>query len=416
MNSNVDTLVFILIILIFLSGFFSSIETAFNCANKIRLKNMANNGNKKALLVIKLLEKSDELLSTVLIGNNIVNIAAATIATLIFTKIYGDQGATISTIVMTLIVLVFGEITPKSLAMEKPEKFCMFTARFTATLMLVFKPLTLIFSGWKYLVKKIFKFEEEEAMMQDELLTMVEEAENDGDLEAHESDLICAAIEFNDLDVKDILTPRVDLVAVEIKSNLADVENIFRTNSFSRLPVYEHTIDNVVGFIHEKDFYAMYYRKEKNNLKSIVKTLIYTSKHVKISTLLRQLQKSNTHMAIVLDEYGGTVGVITLEDILEELVGDIWDEHDTVKQLIKKVNDNTFIVEGEAELDDLFELLDIEVDDDDFDFVTVGGFVVSEFDHIPQKGETFKFSDINFTVIKADNRRVEKVKVEILKK
>lgn len=414
MDSNIQTLIIILLVLILFSGYFSATETAFSCANKIRLKNMVNNGNKSAERVLKLLDDYDSLISTILIGNNIVNIAGASIATVIFTKIYGDAGASISTLVMTIVVLIFGEITPKSLAKEQPEKFSMMSSGFISLLNVIFIPLNALFSLWKNFIKKIFKFQGEDSMTQDELITMVEEAENDGDLEAHESDLICAAIEFNDLDVKDILTPRVDLVAIDIRSALEDIEKVFRFNSFSRLPVYENSIDNIVGFIHEKDFYNLYYN-EKGPLKSIIKTIIFTNLHVKISGLLKQLQSSKTHMAIVLDEYGGTSGIITLEDILEELVGDIWDEHDIVVEYYKQIDDTTFLIECDADLEDMFERFNVKTDDE-FEMITVSGWVIHQFEHIPNVGESFDYLNINVEVTKADARKVNEIKVTLIQK
>ncbi|MEG0077754.1 HlyC/CorC family transporter [Anaerorhabdus sp.] len=411
MNSSVQFLVIILCVLILFSAYFSATETAFSCSNRIRLKNMLNNGNKTAGRVLKLLDNYDDLISTILIGNNIVNIGSATIATVIFTKIYGDAGASISTLVMTIVVLIFGEITPKSMAKENPEQFAMFSSAFIQVLGYIFLPLNCLFSVWKNLIKKMFKFKQEDTDTQDELLTMVEEAESEGNLEAHESDLISAAIEFNDLDVKDILTPRVDLIAVDIKSPLIDIEKVFRFNSFSRLPVYENSIDNIVGFIHEKDFYNLYYN-EKGPLKSIIKTLIFTNLHVKISSLLKQLQSSKIHMAIVLDEYGGTSGIITLEDILEELVGDIWDEHDIVVEYYKQLEDHVYLVECDAELEDMFERFDVKTDEE-FEMITVSGWVIHKLDHIPCVGETFSYKNLDLTVTKSDARKVNEVKVVV---
>ncbi|MFV0479798.1 MAG: HlyC/CorC family transporter [Anaerorhabdus sp.] len=408
---STEMLIVTLFILIACSAYFSAIETAFSCANKIRLKHLSNNGNKKATSALKLLEKYDELISTILIGNNIVNIAAATIATVIFTRILGDIGATVSTLVVTIVVLIFGEITPKSLAKEFPEKFSMFSSGVISILMKLFFPLIFIFGIWKKMIRKLFKFKAEDSMTQEELITMVEEAENEGDLEAHESDLILAAIEFNDLDVKDILTPRVDLVTINIENSLEDVEKSFRLNAYSRIPVYENSIDNIVGFIHEKDFYSLYYQ-DKGPLKSIIKPLFYTSPHVKISSLLRQLQSSKTHMAVVLDEYGGTAGIITLEDILEELVGDIWDEHDTVIEHYTKLEESIYLVDCDADLEDTFEYFDIKPSEE-YEMITVSGWVIHEFEHIPLEGESFDYQNMTIEVTKADSRKVNEIKVTV---
>ena len=409
MESNI----IILFILIMFSALFSAVETAFSSANKSRLKNYANDGNKNAAKVLDLLEDYDKLITTVLIGNNIVNIAATTLATVIFTQLYKDKGATISTIVMTILVLTFGEICPKSIAKRMSEKFACSTVNFIAAVEWLLTPLIAIFSGFKWVLYHMIKIEDDDSDITDELITMVEEAQNDGDLEEHESDLISAAIEFNDLDVRDILTPRVDIVAVDITTPLNKIEETFRFNSFSRLPIYENTVDNIVGVIHEKDFYNLYYVK-KAPLKSIIQPVLYTAQHVKISTLLRQLQSSKQHLAVVLDEYGGTSGIITLEDILEELVGEIWDEHDIVKEFYTKLDEDTYLVKCDAPLDDMFERFDVE-DDEDHDYITVSGWVIHEFEKIPKPKECFTYKNLEVMVEKADARKVMEIKVHILK-
>lgn len=414
MSNSTQLLVFVLIILILLSALFSAIETAYSCANKIRLRNMANDGREEAEKVLKLLDNYDQLLSTVLVGNNIVNITAATIATVIFTRIYGDSGATISTIVMTVAILIFGEITPKSIAKEIPEKFAMSTCGLMRFLEILFFPLNWLFSGWKILVHKMVRVDEDDSDIADELITMVDEAEKEGDLEEHESDLISAAIEFNDLDVKDVLTPRVDVVAVDIATPADGVEKVFRMNSFSRLPVYENSIDNIVGVIHEKDFYN-FYHDEPGPIRRIIKPVIYTSPNVKISALLKQLQKAKLHLAVVLDEYGGTQGIITMEDIIEELVGEIWDEHDTVREYYTKINDSTYLVKCDADIDDMLERFNVKAEEE-YDFITVSGWVIHELEHIPQVNETFQFQNLKVTITKADQRKVLEIRVEILPK
>ena len=412
MTDRMDIMIFVLVILVLFSALFSSIETAFSSVNKIKLRNSANDGNREAEGCLKLLSDYDRLLSTVLIGNNIVNIAAATLGTLIFTAYFNDSGPTISTIVMTVVVLIFGEITPKSIAKEMPEKFCMRTWKFVRFLEVFFAPLNWLFSGWKVLVRKLVHVDEDDSDIADELITMVDEAEKEGDLEAHESDLISAAIEFNDLDVKDVLTPRVDVVAVDIAAPNKAIEKVFRMNSFSRLPVFENSIDNIVGVIHEKDFYNLYYQEE-GPIRRIIKPVIYTSPNIKISTLLKQLQKAKLHLAVVLDEYGGTQGIITMEDIIEELVGEIWDEHDTVREYYKKIDEHTYLVRCDADIDDMFERFGVREPDEEYDFITVSGWVIHELDHIPQSGEKFHFENLDVEVTKADQRKVLEIKVQI---
>ncbi len=405
-----------IVICILFSGLFSATETAYSSSSKIRLKNMVNDGNKKATSALVILEDFDKFLTSILIGNNIVNIAAATISTLLFSQLLkGGEGPTVSTIVITVITLMFGEIAPKSLAKQAPEKFACATVELVNFFEFIFTPLTVVLKGWTWLVNHVVRVEEDENDISDELITMVDEAEKDGDLEEHESDLISAAIEFNDLDVKDVLTPRVDIVAVNITSTHEQIEKAFRFNSFSRLPVYENSVDNIVGVIHEKDFYELMYHNNKGPIRRIIKPVIYTSPNTQISTCMKQLQAAKLHMAVVLDEYGGTEGIITLEDIIEELVGEIWDEHDIVEDFYTKIDDNTWMVKGDAEIDDLIDRFDVEEEDEEFDFITVSGWAISELHHIPKVNEEFTYKNLHVVITKADQRKVLEVKVEINK-
>ena len=411
-----STYIIAIVILTLFSGLFSATETAYSSSSKIRLKNMTNDGNTKASSVLVILDDFDKFLTSVLIGNNIVNIASATISTLLFSLILkGGKGPTVSTIVITVITLLFGEIAPKSLAKQAPEKFACATVGVVNFFEFVFTPLTIVLKGWTWLVNHFAHIEQDEGDISDELITMVDEAEKDGNLEEHESDLISAAIEFNDLDVKDVLTPRVDIVAVNIASSHEQIEKAFRFNSFSRLPVYENTVDNIVGVIHEKDFYELMYHNNKGPIRRIIKPVIYTSPNTQISTCMKQLQAAKLHMAVVLDEYGGTEGIITLEDIIEELVGEIWDEHDVVEDFYTKVDDYTWMVKGDAEIDDLIDRFGVEEEDEEFDFITVSGWAIAELHHIPKVNEEFDYKNLHVTITKADQRKVLEVKVEIQK-
>ena len=411
-----STYIIAIVILTLFSGLFSATETAYSSSSKIRLKNMANDGKTEANSVLVILDDFDKFLTSVLIGNNIVNIASATISTLLFSLILkGGKGPTVSTIVITVITLLFGEIAPKSLAKQAPEKFACATVGVVNFFEFVFTPLTIVLKGWTWLVNHFAHIEQDEGDISDELITMVDEAEKDGNLEEHESDLISAAIEFNDLDVKDVLTPRVDIVAVNIASSHEQIEKAFRFNSFSRLPVYENTVDNIVGVIHEKDFYELMYHNNKGPIRRIIKPVIYTSPNTQISTCMKQLQAAKLHMAVVLDEYGGTEGIITLEDIIEELVGEIWDEHDVVEDFYTKVDDYTWMVKGDAEIDDLIDRFGVEEEDEEFDFITVSGWAIAELHHIPKVNEEFDYKNLHVTFTKADQRKVLEVKVEIQK-
>lgn len=410
-NLTNQTLILLLFVLILFSGLFSAIETAYSSASKIRLRAMDTEG---AEGVLRILDDFEKFISTVLVGNNVVNIFSAALATILFTRLYGDNGAVISTAVMTVAVLLFGEIAPKTIAKMNPEKFAISTLGFVRFFEVVLRPFTLIFGAWQTLVSKVIRVEDYDGDISDELITMVDEAEKEGDLEAHESDLISAAIEFNDLDVRDVLTPRVNVMAVDITTSVKALEKIFRLNSFSRIPVYEKSIDNIVGVIHEKDLYSLLYSEgEKAYLRRLIKPVIYTSENVKISTLLKQLQKAKLHLAVVLDEYGGTAGIITMEDIIEELVGEIYDEHDTVTEYYQQLNDHTFLVDCSAEVDDMMERFGVEYDEDEYDFITVSGWVIHEMDKIPQIGEEFDYRNLHVTVTKADQRKVSEIKVEI---
>lgn len=401
-----------IIILVFFSTLFSAVETAYSSASKIRLRNMASGGNENAGAVLKILDDFDRFLTTVLIGNNIVNIACATVGTLLFTLYFAGNGPTISTIVITIVTIMFGETAPKSLAKQMPERFACASVGFVRFFEVVLCPLSVMMKGWTWLVSKIADIKEDDSDISDELATMVEEAEREGDLEEHESDLISNAISFNELDVKDVLSPRVDIVAVDIAESVDKIEEAFRTNGFSRLPVYENSIDNIVGVIHEKDFYELMYHN-KGPIRKIIKPVIYTSPNTRISTLLKQLQGAKLHLAVVLDEYGGTEGIITLEDIIEELVGEIWDEHDTVEEFYTKVDGSTWIVKGDAEIDDLIERFGVDEEDEEFDFITVSGWSIHELGHIPHVGEEFDYKNLHVSIAKADQRKVLEVKVEI---
>ncbi|PKM56086.1 MAG: HlyC/CorC family transporter [Firmicutes bacterium HGW-Firmicutes-5] len=413
MDSQTGTQIIILGILLVMSGFFSATETAFSSINRIRMKHLANNGNKKASHTLELSEDFDKVLSTILIGNNIVNIASAAIATVLFTRHYGNAGITISTAVTTILVLIFGEITPKSLAKESPEAFAMFSTPILRILTFLLQPINYIFSLWKKLLSKVFKFKDKQTITQEELITLVEEAESEGGLDSHEGELIRSAIEFNDLDVEEILTPRVKVVAVSETASLDEIKRTFMKNGFSRLPVYKKTVDNIIGVIHEKDFYNVLY-DEKNDIQSITKSIVCVAPQTKISKLLRLLQHSKSHISVVVDEYGGTMGIVTLEDILEELVGEIWDEHDEVIEFFSEIENNKYLVHCNANLEELFTRFELKSKSYDYDAVTVGGWIVHQFGRIPDVGNKFVFEHLQVTVTKTDNKRVLEITVEVL--
>ena len=399
-----------LVILVGFSAFFSASETAFSSLNQIRLKSRAEDGDSSAARVLNMAEQYDKLLSTILIGNNIVNIAAASIGTILFTQMLGaERGATVSTIVLTIIVLIFGEVTPKSLAKEMPEKVATAVSPFLVLLMALMTPLTWLFTQWKKLLGHFVHSGEADTITEGELMTMVSEAENDGELTDRESELIRSAIEFDDVEVEEILTPRVDVVAVEDDIPLEELAQTFAESGYSRLPVYHGTIDNIIGVVHEKDFYIARLKKA-TKIDDLVVPTLYTTGSTQISQLLRTLREQHHHLAVVVDEYGGTEGIITLEDILEELVGEIWDEHDEVTEDFRKQSDGSWLVSGSASVDDLYEELDLP-EEEDIDSNTVNGLVQEKTCHLPKVGDRFTLGEYDGVVTRTAKRRVTEVRL-----
>ena len=399
-----------LVLLVILSAYFSATETAFSGVNKIRLKNMAADGNKKAARALRLTENFDELLSTVLIGNNIVNIAASSIATVLFTSLFGDAGVTVATLVMTVLLLIFSEITPKSIAKEVPESFAMFSAPVISLLQTLLTPVNWLFTQWKKVIAKLLRVEGGSAITDDELITIVDEAQNEGGIGENQGELIRSAIEFNDLEVVHILTPRVDILGAEINTPPEKFASLFKNNHYSRIPVYKGTIDNIVGILHERDFYEKLYFDKAVDIPSLLISVEYIPKNTKISELLRIFQHARCHMAVVIDEFGGTVGIITMEDILEELVGEIWDENDVITSEIERCDDGGYIVAGVASLSKVFEIMEIE-EDEETEAVTVGGWLTERMGKIPAVGEGISFGGCRISVSEATPKRVLHVKI-----
>ena len=414
-GTDIAVRIIALVALILLSAFFSATETAYTGANRVKLKNSAE-GNKRAGIALRLLERYDTLLYAMLIGNNIVNLAAASLATVLFIDLLGGNyglGSVVSTASLTVAILIFGEITPKTLAKRAPERYAAFTCHITYCFVVILTPLCALFELWKKLILKIFKVREDEGITEEELITIVEEAGEEGVLEEDETTLIRSAIEFDDLDVADIYIPRVNVIAIEKNTPMSEIQALFLEHSFSRLPVFDGDIDHVFGMLHEHDFYAALARGEKN-IEGCISPIALATEHMKISILLKSLQKQKVHMAVVVDEYGGTCGIVTLEDILEELVGEIWDEHDEVVNYFDKLSDTMYIVDGNAELDDFFELFSLENADEEFDANTVGGWVCEKLEDIPHVNDDFVYGNLKITVLETDHTRVLAVRVEIL--
>jgi len=398
------------VVLVALSAFFSSTETAFSSLNRIRLKSWADEGNRKAAAALELAEQYDRLLSTILIGNNIVNITATTVSAVMFTQLLPVYGPTVSTVVLTLAILIFGEISPKSLAKESPERVAMAVTPIIRACMVILAPLNAFFSGWKRLLNRMFRTGGTDGITEEELITMVSEAESEGGLDQWESQLIQAAIKFNGLEVSAVLIPRVDIVAVEDTATMEELAALFAEHGYSRLPVYHETIDNIVGIVHEKDFHTARYHGV-GGLTSLMVPPLCTTPTARISDLLQVLQREKSHMVIVVDEFGGTEGLATLEDILEELVGEIWDEHDEVIEEFRRQEDGSYLIACSANLTDLFDLFSIR---GDCDCTTVSGWVMSEIGRVPAVGDRFQYENLDVTVTSIQNHRVLEIRVVVV--
>lgn len=415
---NVTQLLAIIALIVF-SAFFSCTETAYSCASRIKLRALASNGNKRAGKVLNLTENHfDKLISTTLVGNNIVNITVSTIATLFFAKIIVSSNvdaSVISTVIMTLTILIFGEITPKFIAKIYPEKVSMTLYPLIKLFYYVFYPFNFIFSGLRWFIAKAFRLKNEDVVTEDEVLTVVEEAEEDGTLKEEETKLIRSVIEFDDLEVGDILVPRVNIVAIDVQSSMEEIRNVFVEEAYSRIPVYKDSIDTIIGTIHEKDFFGAYLAGKKS-IDDIMQNAFYTTEHAKISNLLRLLQNKKVHIAVVLDEYGGTLGIVTLEDILEELVGEIWDEHDEEINFFRKISNESYVVDGKAPLSDTFEYFDLKGEDEQFDANTLSGFIIERIGEIPRTGYKLEYKNLQIEILKATVKRILQVKITVVDK
>ena len=402
--------ILILVLLIIMSAYFSATETAYSSLNKIKLKSIANNGNKKAKLALELSEKYDSVISTILIGNNIVNIATASLATVLFTKLLGSSGVTVSTIVMTILILIFGEISPKSIAKDIPESFAIVSAPLLNVFCIILKPVNHIFCLWKNLISKVLKIQKHSGITEDEILTIAEEAENEGGINPQQLEIIKSAIELNEQEVIEAFTPRVDMIAAKDSCSKEELLNLFIESGFSRIPVYHDNIDNVIGIINEKDLINIVVNNKNEEISSIIKPLNVIQPHMKLSHLLKVLQNNKSHMALIADEYGGTMGIITLEDILEELVGEIWDEHDKVVNDIEKIGEDEYIVRGNANIEKVLEEVDLE---DEFEVNSVNGWVIQQFGKIPKVGESFEYKNLKIVIQKATKRCVLEIRITV---
>jgi len=406
---NDGTIYILIIVSLILSAFFSASEVAFATYNRLRMKSLADNGNKTAKLAISLNENYDVFLSTILIGNNIANILGASLTTVLFVNALGtDLGATMSTIVFTVIVLILCEVSPKTIAKEYPEKFAMFAAPIIQTMIFLLLPLNFFFKYWKKLLSLIFKPNHKSHLSENELIMIVDEVQESGGIDESSGSLIRSAIEFSDLESVDIYTPRIDIVAVANTATNEEIFETFKESGYSRLPVYEENIDHIIGVINYKDFFMVY--KDNLTINEIIKDVLFVTKTKKVKDLLVELQQSKSHMAVVLDDYSGTAGILTLEDILEELVGEIWDEHDDIVEAVKQVSPNEYLVLGNSSIEDFLEIIGSK---EQPNVLTVNGWIVEKLGTLPVEGRVYELKPYIFEVIKMDGKRIEIVKITI---
>jgi CBS domain containing-hemolysin-like protein len=389
-------------------------ETALMSLSRIRLRHMVEEKVPRAKLVEKLTQDPNRLLGTILIGNNVANIGASAMATVLATNIFGDSGVGIATGIITILVLIFGEITPKSIAKQKSETVALIVARPIEFIVIIFKPFVYIFTAISSLFIKICGGNPDEAksfITEEELKTMVGVSEEEGVLENVEKEMIFNVFEFADLQVKDIMVQRVDIVSVEEEASYDEVMEIIKNEQFSRIPVYNQTIDNIIGILNIKDLAMIENLREDFNILKYIREPFYTFEFKKIVELFKEMKKTRNHMAVVLDEYGGTVGLVTLEDLVEEIVGDIEDEYDEENKSIEVIKDNEYVIDGNLRLHDISELIGINIDSEEFD--SVGGLMISNLGRMPEEQEEVIVNNIKFIAKEIDKNRIKKVRIII---
>ncbi len=403
-----------MLLMLAFSAFFSASETAISSINKIRIQNRAQEGDRKAAAALKNAQDYDRTLSTILIGNNVVNLTLSSLATLTATALMGDAGALVATVVTTLLVLTFGEILPKSFAKENAERVALSTARPLLILRRLLAPLVWFF----VLIKKFFtgrrsdELNVQPSVTEDELKTIVSTVEDEGVLDPQETGIIQSAIDFGDTTVQEILVPRVDILAIEVDADQKEILSICVDNGFSRIPVYEKKIDNIIGILYVRDVLEALARGNEISIRALMRPVLYVYRTKHINDLLAEFRKSKQHIAIVTDDYGGVMGMVTLEDILEELVGEIWDESDTQKSSVRRLSDNCWEVSGEENIEDCFEAIGFADRDFRCNYATVAGWALDVLEHIPAEGESFTYKELRVTVEKAEDQRILLLRIE----
>ncbi len=406
-----DTIMIIAVaLLVAFSAFFSSAETAVNSCSRPRLQNMLEKEIKGSDKALKFLDEYDKTITTLLIGNNIVNIAASSIAAILCTKIWGNYGAAISTGLLTLLILTFGEIIPKCYAKQNSE---LLLTRFSGAvyiLMVLLTPLSLMFIKINAFALKITGSKDETpSFTEDELKYIIESSEEEGVLEEAESEMVQSALEFDEKTVLEILTPRVDVVFIDVNDDVDEIKKTISSERFSRIPVYEDNIDNIIGILYTRDYLEALTNGKTPNIRELMQPPYFVYKTRKLSALLADFKRKRIHIALVADEYGGILGIATMEDLLEELVGEIWDEDEEIEQQYKKLSDNCYEVSGDMQVEDLLELFEIPEKEVDTDSMSVGGWVFEKLGIIPKKNQTLELNGLQIKVAEIEDNRINKL-------
>ena len=405
--------------MIILSAFFSASETAFSSVNLIRLRQYAEDGRPGAKKALNVAERFDEVLLAILIGNNIVNLASASLATIVATEVLhlGASGAPIATAVMTILIIIFGEILPKSYAKENSESLTLAIGTIYYYMIIIMKPLIKIFMVLKEFVAKLYrKKDDEPSVTEDELNVIIDTMEEEGVLQQDEVEMLQSVLDLSETFVKDIMTPRVDVIAVDVHDSTEHIKNVFLEEKYSRIPVYDESRDNIVGILYERDLFSAIIERGSTEdivIADIMRDPMYVSYTMRVSDLLTRLQLEKQHLAIVADEYGGTAGLVTMEDVLEEVVGEIYDEHDEEEQFFTKKSDTLYEVKADIELDELFDIMDIDLDIPE-DAYSLGSWMYSKIEDIPDIGDMYQYHNLVFTIIEVEDRRIKRVKIEVI--
>lgn len=412
-DANVMVQLFIVVILLLLSAFFSSAETALTTVSKMRVRTLAESGNRRAQVLAKVIENPGKLLSAILIGNNIVNLSASSLTTALVINIWGDKIVGVATGVLTLLILVFGEITPKTLATLYSEQLSMAYATIIYWLMVVATPFIFIMNRLSMGVLFLLRVDpkkKQESITEDELRTIVEVSHEEGVIESEEKKMINNVFDFGDARAKDVMVPRIDMVLIDVNASYDELLELFRQERYTRIPVYEETTDNVIGIINVKDL-LLIENKEGFSIRDYLRQPLYTYEYKKIAELMVEMRETVTNnIVIVLDEYGATAGLITLEDMLEEIVGDIRDEYDEdEEEELVQVAEGEYLVDGSMKLDDLNDDLDLKLESEDYD--SIGGLVIGLLDHLPEEGEEVNCDGVRLVVDHVDKNRIDKIRL-----